>query len=100
MASTLEELEKRLAAVEQELALLRRLVVGAADETPAERAWLMSRLQEPAMEAALDKAFREMGIVGEAPGIEKLREMMREAGIKPEDNVLSRGIRRRHGYED
>ena len=96
--ATLEELEKRLAAVEQELAELRRVLVEGADGARGEpRMLLASRLSQPALSAAVDKTFKEMGIVGEAPGIEKLREMMLAAGIKPEDNTLSREIRAMRG---
>jgi hypothetical protein len=38
------------------------------------------------------KAFTEMGIQGEPIGAEKVQEMIAAYGVKPEDNVFSRGI--------
>jgi hypothetical protein len=97
MATTLEELEKRLAALEQEVAALRELVEPPLLLTPAERgARLMRQSQSPHAHAQLvagwNKAMEEMGIRGEPVSPEKLREMMRADGIKPEDNEFSRGI--------
>ena len=40
----------------------------------------------------LDLAFAEMGIQGEPVGAEKVQEMIAACGVKPEDNVFSRGI--------
>jgi len=38
------------------------------------------------------KAFAEMGIQGEPVGAEKVQEMIAACGVKPENNVFSRGI--------
>ena len=96
MSATLEDLEKRLAKLEEEVASLRQLVARPRfDETPAERGARMIReaaLSQPQMAAAWAKALQEMGITGEPVGAEKLQEMMAACGIKPEDNVLSREI--------
>ena len=40
----------------------------------------------------VDKAFAEMGVRGEAIGAEKVQEMIAACGVRPEDNILSRGI--------
>lgn len=96
MTTTLEELEKRVARVEQELARLRQLLEKPpADETPAERGARLLReakVSQAAISAAVAKAFEEMGITGEPIGAEKVQEMMLACGIKPEDNEFSRGI--------
>jgi hypothetical protein len=96
MATTLAELEKRLAAVEQEVARLRQQVnLLAVEEAPAEgwaRLVRESRASQPALSSAFAKAFKEMGIIGEPIGAEKVQEMMRACGIKPEENVFSREI--------
>jgi hypothetical protein len=96
MALTLEDLEKRLAALEQEVASLRKRVEGPpADETPLERGarlWREAKASQPAIDAAVAKAFAEMGITGEPVGHEKLMQMMLEAGVNPEDNAFSREI--------
>ena len=43
---------------------------------------------------AIDRAFAEMGIdvTQPAPTPEEVQEFMRREGIRPEDNILSRGI--------
>ncbi|HJT78508.1 MAG TPA: hypothetical protein VJ739_14990 [Gemmataceae bacterium] len=96
MATTLEDLEKRLAAVEQELARVRQLLEPpSADETPAERGARMIReakRSQAAVSAAWEKAMEQMGIQGEPIPAEELQQRMLDHGIKPEDNLLSRGI--------
>src|SRR5262249_31950158 len=96
MAMTLEELEKRLAAVEQEVKELRQMHERRlVEETTAQlrpRLLREARASQPAISAAVDKAFKEMGITGEPVGHEKLREMMAASGINPEDNFFSREI--------
>jgi hypothetical protein len=96
MATTLDELEQRVAQMEQELARLRQVVDQPSHvETPAERgAWLLeqARREKPQLRAQVAKALEEMGIRGKPVPPEKLREMMIEAGVRPEDNLFSRGI--------
>jgi hypothetical protein len=96
MATTLEELEKRLAALEQEVAHLRwRLPIPFGEETPAERGARMlaeGRRSHADLVAGWAKAMEQMGIQGEPVGAERLQEMMRASGIRPEDNEFSRGI--------
>jgi hypothetical protein len=100
MASTLEVLEKRLAALEEEVKVLRMVVLPSVDDTLAEqgaRAILMARLQHPALVAGWDRAMEQMGIKGEPIPAEQLQQMMRADGIKPEDNEVSREIIRMRG---
>lgn len=96
MAITLEELEQRLVALEQEVAALRqREERRAAEETAAQRgARLMreARASQPAVSAAWARAMQQMGITCEPVGAEKLQQMMLDCGVKPEENLLSRGI--------
>ena len=97
MVTTLEELEKRLAGLEREVAALRRRLEGHfQEETPAERGARMLREAE-ASQAAIStitaRVFAEMGIPEKPPvSIEELRRMMIECGVKPEDNIFSREI--------
>ncbi len=91
MALTLEELDKRLTIIEEELALRRQPAV----ETPAQRgARLLRRakLEQPRMSATMAKVLNDLGISGEPIGAEALREMMIADGVNPEDNQFSRGI--------
>jgi hypothetical protein len=96
MAITLEEMEKRLTKLEEEVAQLKQgMERRQVEETAAERGARLLReakASQPALSAAVAKAFAEMGIVGEPVGVEKLREMMAACGIKPEDNEFSREI--------
>ena len=96
MPTTLEELEKRLAALEQEVASLRQqLERRTADETAAERGARLLRqakANQAAISAAAAKAFAEMGITEEPIGAEKVQEMIAASGIRPEDNEFSHGI--------
>jgi hypothetical protein len=96
MATTLEGLERRLTALEQEVARLRQQVASPPSaETPGGR-WAQllreARMSQAAITAASAKAFQEMGITVEPVSHEKLREMMLASGIKPEDNIFSREI--------
>jgi hypothetical protein len=96
MATTLEELEKRLTAVEQEVARLRQQVNPLTpEEAPAQR-WARlvreSKASQPALSSTLGKAFEEMGIAGEPIGAEKVQELMRACGVNPEENAFSREI--------
>jgi 3-methyladenine DNA glycosylase/8-oxoguanine DNA glycosylase len=95
MAISLEELEKRLAALEQEVARLRDKREPPRDETPVECGARMIREAE-ANQAAWVEAWKQLlerqGIRGEPIGAEKVQEMMAACGVKPEDNLLSRGI--------
>ena len=91
MAATLEELEKRLTIIEEELALRRQPTV----ETPAQRGARLLRTAKPEqarMSATMAKVLADLGISGEPIGAEKLQQMMLADGINPEENQFSRGI--------
>jgi hypothetical protein len=95
MATTLEELEKRVIALEQEVAALR----GQAEPVPDPKPWWWdvpmlreARAQQAAISAAAAEAFAKMGITGPPVGHEKLREMMLAGGVDPNDNAFSREI--------
>jgi hypothetical protein len=96
VAATLEELEERVARIEQELTRLRQLQAKPPhEETPAERGARLltqARRDKARLKQSMAKAFEEMGIRGEPVPPAKLREMMAECGIKPEDNSFSKGI--------
>ena len=96
MALTLEDMEKRLEKLEEEVARLRQVLsLFEVVETPADRGARLIRmaaLSQPQVAAAWAKAMEAMGISGEPVGAEKLQEMMAACGIKPEDNALSAEI--------
>jgi hypothetical protein len=96
MATTLDELEKRLAALEQEVGRLKKqLPPPVVAETPLERGARLLRGEPPApgqAEAAWAAAMKQMGIQGEPISAEKLREMIVASGVNPNGNEFSRGI--------
>src|SRR6266508_148121 len=96
MPTTLDDLERRVAALEQALASLHVLVERRiADETATERGARMLReakASHAASAAAAAKAFAEMGIPDEPVTHEQLREMWAQSGIDPEENLFSREI--------
>ncbi len=94
MVTTLEELERRVVALEQEMAMLRGTAEAprkplAGDNIPMIRE---ARAQQAAISAAVAKAYAEMGITGPPVGPEKLKEMMLADGVDPNDNAASREI--------
>jgi DNA-binding transcriptional regulator LsrR (DeoR family) len=96
MAATLEDLEKRLAQVECEVARLRQFVeVPSPEETPAERgAQLLyeAALHQAQIAAGWAKAMEQMGISGEPVGAEKVQAMIAAGGINLEENEFSRSL--------
>jgi hypothetical protein len=96
MPPTLEDLEKRLAAPEQEVVSLRQRLEGPpAEETPLERGarlWREAKASQAAIDAQSEKVMAELGITGEPVSHEQLMQMMLECGVNPEDNILSREI--------
>src|SRR5262245_30459912 len=92
--ATLEELERRVAALEQEVAALRGKAeppkpARFGDNIPLIRE---ARAQQAAISAAVAEAFAKMGITGPPVGHEKLMEMLLADGVDPNDNAASREI--------
>jgi hypothetical protein len=96
MSATLESLQTRLVKLEQEMASLRELVMGnSLEETPVERGRRLleqARRQEQIQKAALANALAQMGIYQPPVPPEQLRQAMTACGIRPEENLFSRGI--------
>jgi hypothetical protein len=88
MTTTIEELEKRVVALEREVSYLRQqLGIWTPGQTLVE-----SERDHEEIKAIWARVLEQLGIHGEPIGAEKLRERMLASGIKPEDNMLSRGI--------
>jgi hypothetical protein len=97
MSTTNDELEKRVVALEQEVRALRGLVVGpfTGKDTSAERGAQLLREAERnrgAMAAAWAEVKERMGIHAAPIGAERLRQMMIEEGVDPNDNSFSRDL--------
>jgi hypothetical protein len=94
MATTLEELEKRVEALEREVTALRGnaeppKTARFGDNIPLIRE---ARAQQAAISAAAAEAFAKMGITGPPVGHEKLMEMMLACGVDPNDSAASREL--------
>jgi hypothetical protein len=96
MATPLEELERRITRMEQELARLQQLVEKPSQmETPAEcgaRLFREAQRNQATISAIIAQAFAEMGITGAPIGAEKVQEMMCACGMQPDANEFSQGI--------
>src|SRR4051794_10028839 len=96
--TTLETLEQRVAALEQDVT---RLKAGLRPQTSVQQPNEESRgarLIREAAESHADvvagwKKFMEsLGIQGQPIGAKKLRELLLAEGLNPDDNAFSRGI--------
>lgn len=95
MAATLEELERRLSTMEQELAAVRLAVStldarAVASQGPG-RPRRVDRAQAE-LSAGWAKAMEQMGIRAKPLGAERLQAMILAEGADPRDNSCSRGI--------
>ena len=96
--ATLEILEQKVAALEQELAQLK---VGLSGDAPAQQPREPSRgarlIREAAeshndVAAGWQKLLENLGIQGQPIGAKKQREVLLANGINPDDNEFSRDI--------
>lgn len=99
METTVTELAARLQRIENEVAEARRelsqLKLDQKKQTPEE--WRAARLAQviaanEKLRPAIDAVLAEMGISGPPIGAERVQEIIASHGIKPEENLLSRGI--------
>jgi hypothetical protein len=94
--ASIDELERRIVAVEREVSALRSLLMPPRpEETRAERGARLRReaeLGQAAFEAGWNTAMEKIGVHGVPIGVQGLREMIAACGFKPEDNAFSRGI--------
>jgi hypothetical protein len=95
---TLENLEQRLNALEEEVSRLKVRLNRDPSPNRATDESLGARLIRQAEEGHADlvagwkKFMAELGIHGQPIGAKKLRAMLIEQGINPEDNAFSREI--------
>ena len=92
---SLESLQVRIARIEQELLEIRRELAQFVEATAAPKAGWRQNFQWAdwvSWQAWLESWFEDMNLTTAPIGPEKLQAMMRQEGIRPEDNLLSRGI--------
>jgi hypothetical protein len=92
MPATLEQLEARLAVVEQEVARLRERLEQAQAARAGHTAPLPNAADQATISGVAARVFAALGITGRPIGAEKVQEMIAACGVKPEDNEFSRGI--------
>ncbi len=104
MAATIEMLKNKIAHLQQELAEMSAALdeLGGTPTAPGSAPEVLSQdplvgvhFSDPkALLPLLDKAFAQMGIdvTQPAPTPEEVQQLMLREGIRPEDNILSRGI--------
>jgi hypothetical protein len=97
MSETLESVERRLAAVERELADVRvhLHLLTPGEETPAGRGTRMlheARLNQAALAVTAQQVFAALGISPQPVAAEAAQRQMLAEGVRPEDNAFSRTI--------
>ena len=92
----LEDLKKKVDQIEHDLIEVRKnLDQITFAVSPKIEVDLCSKLQcvdREKLKKWFDEWFKQMGIDVQPIGAEKLQEMMLKEGIRPEDNIASRGI--------
>jgi hypothetical protein len=94
--TTLEALEQRVAALENQMVQKTNLLSKNGEEDPhayLHRVMEQARQDLPRMQQHWQEVFRAMGVTGEPISAEQVQELWKQAGIKPEDCLLSKGIR-------
>lgn len=98
MDVTLAMLKAKIDHIKREMTEIEQLceqLAGQREPSPSEllQARLEQRRQEKeALWRIADQTFAEMGIHCQPIPAEELQKMMLECGIKPEENLFSRGI--------
>jgi len=89
---TYEALKTKILWIEQELAEVRRGLEQLAAGPEQRRVGGVQWVDKASWKAWFDEWFQQLGITVQPIGAEKLQELMLEEGVRPEDNLLSRGI--------
>ena len=96
MATTLEELERRISRIEHASLVCSNWWRNHPHDGDAADTWRCNRfvrLRGPGDHcAAIAQAFAEMGITGEPIGAAEGQELMRACGMQPDANEFSQGI--------
>ena len=96
MVVTLDALKEKVAWIEQQLAEVHRSLeqLAAAPQlqtkeyAPAGIQWA----DRAGWKEWFDEWFQQVGITAKPMGAERLQMLMLQEGVRPEDNLLSRGI--------
>jgi hypothetical protein len=93
---TLESLKEKIVQIEQALAEVRLSLeqLAVTPEHPSKNDWptALQLVDRTGWKAWFDAWFHQIDITAQPIGAEALQEMMLQEGVRPEDNLLSRGI--------
>ena len=94
MTVTIDTIQEKLEKIEGEIALLRAQINQwlAQQERPSAPKPIMQFVDKTKLRPLTAKSFEEMGIHGKPIDAEELQKMVITCGVKPEDNLFSRGI--------
>lgn len=96
MVLTLEALKEKIAGIEQELAEVHRsleqLAAAPQLQTKEYRPTGIQWADRADWKEWFDEWFQQIGIVAQPIGADRLQTLMLQEGVRPEDNLLSRGI--------
>jgi hypothetical protein len=96
MATTLEALEQRVAALEHQVAELRHASDDNGSMRPARPSYARLvaqwRTEKAQVQQRSEEVFTQMSIAGEAVPAEHLRAMLKSQGVDPKTLNLSGGI--------
>ena len=94
MAVTIDMIQEKLGEIESNVSLLREQFNQwlAQQERPSDPAPTVQFVDKEKLLPLTARTFKKMGIYGEPIGAEELQKMVAACGVKPEDNIFSRGI--------
>ena len=92
----LEDLKKKVDQIEHELSEVRKnleqITIAINPKIEIDLCSKLHCVDKEKLKKGLDEVFKQMGIDIQPIGAEELQEMMLKEGIRPEDNIGSRGI--------
>jgi hypothetical protein len=92
----LEDLRKKVAQIEHDLIEVKKnlnqITFAVSPKTEVDLCSIFPCVDKEKLKEWLDEWFKQMGIDIQPIGAEQLQEMMLKEGIRPEDNIASRGI--------
>lgn len=94
MTLTIEVIQEKLEKIESKVVQLRKQFNHLLEQQmhPSEPEPIVQFVDKAQLRPLVAKAFKEMGIHGKPIGSEKVQEMIAAYGVKPEENLFSRGI--------
>lgn len=96
MVLTLEALKEKIASIGRDLAEVQlsveQLAAAAQLQTKEYRPTGIHWADKAGWKDWFDEWFQKIGIMAQPMGAERLQTLMLQEGVRPEDNLLSRGI--------